>query len=937
MRGRVLKIFIGSLMSLVVMSTVVYFGFLKQQPGVVLAATIQEVPQLNKVRIADAKVYIDSTGDVFEDVQVVGPWERVSRGINIEGKYLEIFRSKVTIDGEHNLEDVTIDNHSTVYHSYTNRDGQPLRYFARNDYWAGVVKGYINFPMNSSLYQFNFPSVDDAAEFRILWGKPNESYNGFQCDSANIPEDVFTNPKYMTESGNLYFKTVALRHNGAAWTNETNTNENTKFFLKEGSQCSAKGYPFILKFADVNNNTNFWLRYKYQNINWTDIPTDWLYPTSWLHDFNSDKGQVTFQYWISKGNDVPNRSLSNASQVVELPVVSLSNLNNGNNQTTLRWWGKSLPNYDWFPTDNVSPIGNFDYNSSMNEAEMVREPGGGVKSVGRAPWGRYVGPLGSYLNTRGITFKVKNLTLKGNSRIYVKGRGYPGGFEHDDSGFGPGRGYRYGGLSEGGSYGGTGWYKGGSSAFTPNSANRYYGSIDDPRELGSGGGNHHDDPSGGKHYHNAGGFGGGKIVIEASGTVTADNSSINASGGRPNPVQWWEGHDGESDVEDGAGAGSGGTINIRAPSVFLRGNSTYLVAEGGATNYLRKKREDPVWGYPQSKGPGGGGGRIAVLGLQGKEGVDYILAETNRGAAKTRPTISAEGGDKGLFEGVDWDKVNPNAGYYGGEKGTIWLGDRSASASTTPAAIVGDIYSSSNINLPSYFVDNKSIVAFGKNLTDTASFKSVPAHLLPDYASAAGPDIKWTSSITDNLYSQLERNIKQLENDRAKTPTRTNVAIWNLQSGNDDPGGSVESKPPPEGGVWRVAGNYTIPASGVTFSGKGTIIVNGKLTVNGPINIDLNNPENIVGFIVKGAGGIEIKPGASRIYAILYAHGGGLTMTSNNSMQYTVKGLLAARDNVVLPNSFATGSTITYDTRFAKSPLPGFKHLQELVRGELAP
>ena len=164
-----------------------------------------------------------------------------------------------------------------------------------------------------------------------------------------------------------------------------------------------------------------------------------------------------------------------------------------------------------------------------------------------------------------LDLNVGMLTIDTSSRIDVTGRGYMGGRTFEEAGrtlgnaFGAGR-------HNGGSYGGLG----GHDPSVAEQPNLVYGSVTDPRDLGSGGGAHNDVD---------GGDGGGRILIVAD--TIANDGVIRANGDLASASR--------------AGMGSGGTVNLTVRRLEGAGS---IAANGGTKNGA-----DNV---------GGGGGRIAI-------------------------------------------------------------------------------------------------------------------------------------------------------------------------------------------------------------------------------------------------------------------------------------------------------------------------------------
>ncbi|RLI85769.1 MAG: hypothetical protein DRO76_04995, partial [Candidatus Altiarchaeales archaeon] len=149
----------------------------------------------------------------------------------------------------------------------------------------------------------------------------------------------------------------------------------------------------------------------------------------------------------------------------------------------------------------------------------------------------------------------------------------------------------------GGGYGGKGGNGGNDETTIAGSGGMYYGSKEEPSDLGSFGGSGgaaSGEPGSG--LPGAGGLGGGAVKIEAKEIIL--NGYISA-----------DGNDGEDSAENdgtgGGGGGSGGSIFIITDNLRLNGRIT---ANGGNGGNDRQKGRGIDGG-----GGGGSGGRISIL------------------------------------------------------------------------------------------------------------------------------------------------------------------------------------------------------------------------------------------------------------------------------------------------------------------------------------
>lgn len=141
---------------------------------------------------------------------------------------------------------------------------------------------------------------------------------------------------------------------------------------------------------------------------------------------------------------------------------------------------------------------------------------------------------------------------------------------------------------------------------------------------------------------------------------------------------------------------------------------------------------------------------------------------------------------------------------------------------------------------------------------------------------------------TKKVTKQAAANIARLNRDVARrwAPSGTVTGILCLRCPTS-PQGTNPDPFPPEGRVWRVDGDLTL--RDIVFQGRGTVIVNGNLTIEGNATYDpVSTANSSVGFIVitgaSGSGGnITFKPGTSGIQKIVGAYLATGTVSLNAS------------------------------------------------------
>jgi len=203
-----------------------------------------------------------------------------------------------------------------------------------------------------------------------------------------------------------------------------------------------------------------------------------------------------------------------------------------------------------------------------------------------------------------INASAQTLELDTTSLISANGKGFP-------SDTGPGTGDQ----RMGGSYGGVGMR---------NATTTIYGSLTEPKDLGSGGGGNPEEK--GFCGFRPGGSGGGVVILDIKNKLNVNGIiSANGGGGLPSPEENC------SAPSPGCGAtagGSGGSVHI---TVSTLEGSGHIRTNGGGSCY---------------RVGAGGGGRIAIYGNR-----DGFLGK-----------IESLGGIGGSFGGI-----------YAGEDGTIYL------------------------------------------------------------------------------------------------------------------------------------------------------------------------------------------------------------------------------------------------------------------------
>ena len=162
-------------------------------------------------------------------------------------------------------------------------------------------------------------------------------------------------------------------------------------------------------------------------------------------------------------------------------------------------------------------------------------------------------------------------------------------------------------------------------------------------------------------------------------------------------------------------------------------------------------------------------------------------------------------------------------------------------------SIVGDAYSNSS------YLNNFAF--YGRNLNQSRS------------PNPPGTGYTWgTGSYTLNKEAQASYDGSQRayfdsritllngEGQQISVANLTNATSWRLQNGSTviDQNNTASAASYPEGKVWSVEPGNVILARTITYHDKGTIIINGDLTLNPDVSIVPQSNNDFLGIIVKG-------------------------------------------------------------------------------------
>lgn len=157
--------------------------------------------------------------------------------------------------------------------------------------------------------------------------------------------------------------------------------------------------------------------------------------------------------------------------------------------------------------------------------------------------------------------------------------------------------------------------------------------------------------------------------------------------------------------------------------------------------------------------------------------------------------------------------------------------------------------------------------------------------VISDYCAAPNSLLAFDPS--KKVTKQAAANIARLNREVARRwePSGTVTGILCLRCPTN-PQGTNPDPFPPEGRVWRVDGDLTL--KDIVFQGRGTVIVNGNLTIEGNATYDpVSAANSSVGFIVitpaSGGGNITFKPSGTGVQKIVGAYLATGTVSLNTS------------------------------------------------------
>jgi len=498
-----------------------------------------------------------------------------------------------------------------------------------------------------------------------------------------------------------------------------------------------------------------------------------------------------------------------------------------------------------------------------------------------------------------------------------------------------------------------------------------------PAIFGSGGaGGIHEwcDITGHNHDYYTGGKGGGSIILDVAGDVELTYNydypwaGIYANGGPGKGYSgggsggliyiksrglWKSDVGGQPIVWGGSGAGDGTTWNVQTNTVSLAGYGGRIQAKGGD-------------GYgtdcpsPLEACGGGGGGRIVIdapLGPSRTVNKSPLATPViNDGNLKTY-TITYNSGTVEPFgaggykivdelpQGVSYSGSDPPYNNCYSQSGQEVTWDLSNPACPSYSQHTFNMYVSLDRKLCNttiinqiYIIDEQGLKVSGSekwvsNYVECVAFSGdIFAGSLGSLTNPSGGDIVSTRGNAPVFGTwKIGNYVMSSPADWAGIQRKVDDTVGRLKKYNkgcspvDHPNQLSTGNSPPEGEIYYCSGS-NVPSFAEQYSGKGTFIVNGNLTISHNIDYAASDPNASLGVIVLGD--ITINPEVNSLKGAYFATG---NITFNGSSA-NFTGLLAG-STIKLPQY----GSFSYDPRIATNQPPGFREIFKALYQEAAP
>jgi len=211
----------------------------------------------------------------------------------------------------------------------------------------------------------------------------------------------------------------------------------------------------------------------------------------------------------------------------------------------------------------------------------------------------------------------------------------------------------------------------------------------------------------------------------------------------------------------------------------------------------------------------------------------------------------------------------------------------------------------------------------------TARFQSDNSannQLLTNYLQGPGSKLQWGSvSNPESVASKINKIIEDGANKGTTISSASYSGLFHLNSIAETNGATSSSFTTlPGGKIWYQDRSMTL--NNISFRGFGTIVVNGNVTINGPVDCQTNARLGII-----ATGNITFNNqniGCGSYVAAGKTAAGNIAFNSTISVNSAARGIFVAKGNISLPSVLeGFNYSITRDSDFARDPSALFREL----------
>ncbi len=228
-----------------------------------------------------------------------------------------------------------------------------------------------------------------------------------------------------------------------------------------------------------------------------------------------------------------------------------------------------------------------------------------------------------------------------------------------------------------------------------------------------------------------------------------------------------------------------------------------------------------------------------------------------------------------------------------------------------PKIVIGDVYSESYNFSDFYF--------FGRNLYKSGDRDSLDSNATwkeKDYTFNPKAQSSFSGEQQDYYLERIELLEGEADHSPSASLLRNTQTGWNLQNSTITSGLSKATLYP-EGKVWYVDGDLSLKEGEYEYSGIGTIIVDGRLTMEREAKLLPKNSQSSLGIIVRGPVHLN---GNNRLRAAVFAE----NMVYVNSDNIEVMGSVVAKNFTI--SGIKNGIRFFYDYNLENNWPPGFRY-----------